>query len=259
MEISINKTTASGFQKMAGFSLDTQSRHCPEHGEYQALQTPVGMSDCPRCNAQRQHEALLRQEALASERALLRRAAIPERFSDRRIDTFNAKNQRAEVAQRLVRDYANGFGEARRTGRGMILCGGVGTGKTHLAIGAIHQVTTGGFTALYAVLLDTLRSIKDTYRKDSAVTETVAMARLTAPDLLVLDEIGVQHGTDTERMLMFSILNARYNQMKPTILISNLAREPLETYLGERAFDRMREGGGRMVVFDWESYRGVRA
>ncbi|MNL75123.1 DNA replication protein DnaC [compost metagenome] len=77
--------------------------------------------------------------------------------------------------------------------------------------------------------------------------------------MLVLDEIGVQHGTDTERMLMFSILNERYNQMKPTILISNLAREPLEKYLGERAFDRMREGGGRMVVFDWESYRGAQA
>lgn len=259
MEISIDKTTASGFQKMAGFNLDKQVRHCSLHGEYQALQTPVGMSDCPKCNAQRQHEALLRQEAQASERAMLRRAAIPERFSDRRIDTFKATNPRAEAAQTIVRAFANDFAEARKTGRGMILCGGVGTGKTHLAIGAVRQITAAGFTALYAVLLDTFRLIKDTYRKDSAVTETVAMARLISPDLLVLDEIGVQHGTDTERMLMFSILNARYNQMKPTMLISNLAREPLEAYLGERAFDRMREGGGRMVVFDWESYRGVRA
>lgn len=258
MEISINKTTVSGFQTMAAFSLDTKLRHCSLHGDYQALQTPVGMSDCPRCNAQRQNEALLRQEALASQRALLRRAAIPERFCDRRIDTFNATNPRAEAAQGIVRAYANDFSEVRRTGRGMILCGGVGTGKTHLAIGAVQQITAAGYTGLYAVLLDTFRSIKDTYRKDSAVTETVAMGRLIAPDLLVLDEIGVQHGTDTERMLMFSILNARYNQMKPTILISNLAREPLEAYLGERAFDRMREGGGRMVVFDWESYRGVR-
>ncbi|MNV76612.1 DNA replication protein DnaC [compost metagenome] len=158
-----------------------------------------------------------------------------------------------------MRAYASGFADVRKTGRGIILCGGVGTGKTHLAVGVIRQVTAAGFTALYAVLLDSFRSIKDTYRKDSSVTETAAMARLTAPDLLVLDEIGVQHGTDTERMLMFSILNERYNQMNPTILISNLAREPLEKYLGERAFDRMREGGGRMVVFDWESYRGAPA
>ncbi len=259
MEISINKTTVPGFRKMAGFSLDTQSRHCALHGEYQALHTPVGMSDCPKCNAQRQRQALLQQEALASARVLLRRAAIPERFVDRRIETFHAPNPRAQAAQAAVRTYADDFAGARRTGRGMILCGGVGTGKTHLAIGAVHQITSAGYTALYAVLLDTFRLIKDTYRKDSAVTETVAMARLIAPDLLVLDEIGVQHGTDTERMLMFSLLNARYNQMKPTMLISNLAREPLEAYLGERAFDRMREGGGRMIVFDWESYRGVRS
>ncbi len=259
MEISMSKTTVPGFRKMAGFSLETHVRQCSVHGEYQALQTPVGLSECPQCNARRQQAALLRQEAQAFELAQLRRAAIPERFSDRHIDTFHATNPRAQAAQDLVRTYASEFADVRRTGRGIILCGGVGTGKTHLAVGVIRHVTAAGFTALYAVLLDSFRSIKDTYRKDSSVTETAAMARLTAPDLLVLDEIGVQHGTDTERMLMFSILNERYNQMKPTILISNLAREPLEKYLGERAFDRMREGGGRMVVFDWESYRGTQA
>jgi len=259
MEISMIRTTAPGFQKMAGFSFETQPRHCDEHGDYESMNTPAGWSDCPRCNAVRQQAELHRLEVLGFEQSQMRRANIPERFYDRRIGTYQPVSDRAQVAQRTVQAYANDFAAARKAGRGLILCGGVGTGKTHLAVGVVHQVVAAGYSALYAVLLDAFRSIKDTYRKDSAVSESAVLARFAAPDLLVLDEIGVQNGSDTERMLMFSILNERYNQLKPTLLISNLAREPLEQYLGERAFDRMREGGGRMVTFDWESYRGARA
>ncbi len=259
MEISMIRTTAPGFQKMAGFNFPTEPRHCNEHGDYMAMNTPAGWSDCPRCNALRQQAELLRQEALAYDQSQMRRAAIPERFFDRRIGTYHPVNRKAQDAQAIVQAYADDFAAVRKSGRSLILCGGVGTGKTHLAVGAVHQVVASGYTALYAVLLDAFRSIKDTYRKDSQLSESTVLARFAAPDLLVLDEIGVQNGSDTERMLMFSILNERYNQMKPTILISNLAKGPLEAHLGERAFDRMREGGGRMVVFDWGSFRGAQA
>lgn len=75
------------------------------------------------------------------------------------------------------------------------------------------------------------------------------------PDLLVIDEIGVQFGTETEKMILFDILNARYEQVKPSILISNLAIEELKTYIGERVLDRMWEGGGSILAFTWDSYR----
>ncbi|EIG27035.1 hypothetical protein HMPREF1054_2009, partial [Haemophilus paraphrohaemolyticus HK411] len=50
-------------------------------------------------------------------------------------------------------------------------------------------------------------------------------------------------------------INERYEAMKPTILISNLSQQELGAYVGERIVDRMREGGGAMIAFDWESYR----
>lgn len=85
------------------------------------------------------------------------------------------------------------------------------------------------------------------------------------PDLLILDEVGVQFGSDTERLLLFDILNERYERRRPTILMSNLALDDAEeggrvvpgikSYLGERVFDRLREDGGQSVVFDWPSHR----
>lgn len=65
----------------------------------------------------------------------------------------------------------------------------------------------------------------------------------------------MQNNTDNERNLLFSVLNERYEQIKPTILISNLKLSEIKAVIGERAFDRIRENGGRAFVFDWESWR----
>ena len=50
-------------------------------------------------------------------------------------------------------------------------------------------------------------------------------------------------------------MNGRYEQMRPTIVLSNLVRDELSAYLGARVLDRLTEGGGVVVAFDWDSYR----
>ncbi len=61
---------------------------------------------------------------------------------------------------------------------------------------------------------------------------------------------------------MFDILDRRYNDLKPTLVITNLPKEGtadkpgLDTYLGPRNYDRLRENGGTIIPFDWASERG---
>ncbi len=43
--------------------------------------------------------------------------------------------------------------------------------------------------------------------------------------------------------------------MKPTIITANLTKSELNQYLGERVMDRLTEGGGAIIAFDWGSYR----
>lgn len=74
--------------------------------------------------------------------------------------------------------------------------------------------------------------------------------------MLILDEVGVQFGSEAEKLILFDVLNERYERCKATILLSNLTATEVKDYLGERVMDRMREDGGKVVVFDWESYRG---
>ncbi len=77
-------------------------------------------------------------------------------------------------------------------------------------------------------------------------------------DLLVIDEIGVQSGTDNERKILFEIIDSRYLQMAPTILLSNLEQTQVIDLVGERVVDRMYENKGGVLTFNWPSHRAQR-
>ena len=102
-----------------------------------------------------------------------------------------------------------------------MFCGGVGAGKTHLAVGIAHRLMEQGRIAVFTSVINAIRRVKDTYRRDSGQSEAQVVAGFIRPDLLILDEVGVQFGSETEKMILFEIINGRYEQLKPTIVISN--------------------------------------
>ena len=101
-----------------------------------------------------------------------------------------------------------------------------------------------------------IRRIRNTWRRNADESDTDAIGALTSVDLLILDEVGIQCGTENEKLLIFDVLNERYERRLPTILLSNLGLEDVKQFLGERVYDRLREDGGEVVTFDWESHRG---
>lgn len=136
--------------------------------------------------------------------------------------------------------------------------GSPGTGKTHLSVGIALEIMRNGKSAVFTTASRLLRSIKDTYSKRSEITESQAIAVFTGCDLLIVDEVGVQRGSDYEKDMLFDVINERYENTKPIIILSNLAIADVREYLGDRVYDRMRENGGKAFVMDWESYRGTK-
>lgn len=267
METLASRTTATAFRQMDLSSWlrnrATESRNCTEHGEYIAIQTPIGTwTGCVACaqiaERRREEEARVARDREWKERRaqqLLGRAAIPPRFTDRRLSNYAPQCDEARHALDIAKEYAENFEMMAERGSGLILCGGVGTGKTHLAAGIAHEIMARDLSPVFTTVMGAVRVVKETYNRDSSLTERDAIRSFIAPDLLILDEVGVQFGSDTEKLILFEIINGRYEEVKPTIVISNLAKDALEKFLGERSFDRLREGGGRLVVFDWPSYR----
>ena len=84
------------------------------------------------------------------------------------------------------------------------------------------------------------------------------MDRLSKVGLLIIDEIGIQFGSDTEKLLISEIIDNRYQNLLPTVLISNLDLAGIKSCIGERSYDRLREDGGKVVAFNWDSHRGAK-
>ena len=264
----------------------TETRTCKDHGPYEAKQWGLidpprmhsppapGMrwlfepfwGNCPTCDAAWQREtderdAEIRGGTTIREmafRARMLEAGIPRQFAEATIWNWTHSMDKQRRVWEWARDYASQHELVVSTGRSAVLYGHTGTGKTHLAIGILRHILEKGGTGLYTTAADMLARIKATYARAATETEPAVMDALTSVDLLVLDECGRQQDTEHERSLMFRVLDRRSADLRPTIVGSNLSREPLRAFLGEALVDRLRQRGGMFLLFDWGSARSTR-
>mgnify|MGYP000491921892 FL=1 len=182
---------------------------------------------------------------------------IPKRFADKNFEGYEAIEKGQYQALKSCLDFAQELKTDWLSGKTLLLIGTPGTGKTHLACAVGHEAIKLGRTVLYTTVTRLLEDIKSSWNdKDRSVKNIIA--RYVSVDLLIMDEIGAFKGiSEREKDYLFEVINARYEQMKPMIAVSNLrlsGADSIEAYLEERSFDRLCEQA-RLVVFDWESFR----
>lgn len=223
-----------------------QTKVCPKHG----IEYAVSYGDdtttwdiklgCPNCAL----EAIF-ERALGD-------AAIPKRFLDKTIETFEVRSESHRVAKDIVLDYMGNMDANLAKGRCLIFTGNVGVGKTHLACSIANQAVRTGHTVFFASVSKLIRLVRASWgtREEQAVIDN-----LIALDLLIIDEVGIQSGTENERNILFDVINGRYENMKSTLIITNLDRTQLPGYLGERIVDRLRENGGVLIPISGNSCR----
>ena len=187
---------------------------------------------------------------------LINRAGIPRRFKNRTFLSFRAETQQKQQALSICKQYANQFEKMRAGGICLVLTGLPGTGKTHLACSILNKILNDGKSGLFMTVAELLRSIRSTYSPASKQTEQQVYNHLLTADLLVLDEVGIAIGkAEVQEAMIFDVINGRYSDGLPTVLLSNLDPEQMAKFLGERVWDRIKEGDAPVISFGWESYR----
>lgn len=254
----------NGTEKGLKEPLGDKTVECETHGSYQSAGVRyMGRREvwtrCPACEEQKladERQAAAQRQADIERRRmedLIGEAAIPPRFIGRTLDSFKAATDAQRAAHQIAVEFAENFAEHRKRGSGLILSGLPGTGKSHLAI-AVLQALLPEICGRYTTCMGVIRSVRNTWRKDSERSETDILRAYADLPLLVLDEIGAQYGTDGEQTILFDVLDMRYREMQPTIFLTNQNQKGLAEFVGERTFDRMRETC-KWVPFDWPSYR----
>ena len=238
---------------------------CEKHGPFAIKSIAIGecvirVTRCPSCSkedADREAAALAereRAERQAKIEARLEQAGIPALFRDRTFENYEAKTPGQALAWNRFATFANLFTDHLKRGTVLVGIGKVGTGKSHLACACANYLMARGHTVYFTSTARLFTKIRGTWSRSSELTEEQMLRQFEQIDLMILDEIGLQRGTDDEQRTLHELLEARRLNCRPTILLTNLDMPSLKNYLGERFMDRLSESGVS-VVFNWESHR----
>lgn len=134
--------------------------------------------------------------------------------------------------------------------KGLYLMGGFGTGKTHLAVYLLRELSKSGFSCVIVYMPEFVEDVKALMLEPQKLKETLDLMKDT--DILVFDDIGAENLTPWVRdHVLGAILNARMNR-KPTFYTSNHDLDALERHFsfthkegeelhkGRRLMDRIR-------------------
>ena len=160
-------------------------------------------------------------------------ANIPKRYlhcTFANFSAYNASLERALEQARRVSDRFPAANDLREQGRGLLLEGQPGVGKTHLAVAVLKQVIqTSGARGLFYDTRDLLRVIRSTYDPSIRTTELEILRPVMTADLLVLDDLGAEKTSEWVEETLNLIVNTRYNERRLTIFTSNYLDIPDDT------------------------------
>lgn len=136
-----------------------------------------------------------------------------------------------------------------------LFVGPTGVGKSHLAQALGERACRAGYNVLYVPAHRMLASLRAS-RADQSYDRK--LARLTSPELLIIDDVGLRPLTGDEPIDLYEVIRARYERGS-MILTSNRAVEewyPLfkDELMASAAMDRLLHRA-HVVVMEGDSFR----
>lgn len=243
---------------------------CAEHGPFEALVTELAgrevRSPCPRCAA-RENAARVRE--LTRPRPVA--TGVPERYAGRGL--AGLWNEPPGLEQPELKSYRLALAAARGMvsglglgeGRGLVLYGPLGTGKTSIACAIIEQLNSPTLRARYMHSSAFTRQVRDASwrRSQGEMASSQIMDDIAKIDVWLLDDVGANSINRADGEVISEIIEMRYSAKKPTIITTNLdpsscddegAFGALTEYLGPRAASRLGECC-KLVKCDWQNLR----
>ena len=132
----------------------------------------------------------------------------------------------------------------------LMLQGGYGCGKTHLAAGIANFAVEMGVPTLFLTVPDLLDTLRYSYDSEDTTFEK-RFDEIRNAQLLVLDDFGTQNATGWAQEKLFQIINYRYINKLPLVVTTNLALDEIEARIRSRLADPELVTACRIVAPDF--------
>lgn len=203
-----------------------------------------------RCMREREEEIKKKQEADERERQAQKLLAWSGLKNPR---TFAEDNKENHQASAICRKYVIHFDKMSTNNIGLLLYGGVGTGKTFFAECITHALIAHLKRVYFLRASDMLSDVN---------VVSGVLSKVSACDLLVIDDFGAQRDNKYALEVMHSVFDQRAKVKKPTIITTNLSPDMMaqETDIDKRRiYDRIKEICPVEIKFTGQSQRQIHA
>lgn len=182
--------------------------------------TPYCICKCEADKRQAEEEAK-RRAAFEEKIKELRKMGFPE--SDMAKWTFENDDGGNEKISNAMRNYVENFGKFREEGKGLLLYGNVGTGKTYMAACVANALIDLGVPCLVTSFPRVVNILQSTFEKQEYLDD------LNRFQLIVFDDLATERDTSFMNEQIFQIVDARYRANLPMIITTNLTAEELKS------------------------------
>ena len=155
-----------------------------------------------------------------------------------------------------VHEFTRGWMPGINNGRGLLLMGPCGSGKTHLAVAALLEMIDSDKPGklLFSNFQDLIQEIQASFDSDEVPSKSELLRPLLEADLLVLDELGSQKPSMFVQDILYYVINSRYNDERTTIFTTNFL-EDLHERIGDRLRSRLYEMSMEVKLAGVPDYR----
>lgn len=162
------------------------------------------------------HKGII-QKRLEEPERLLEASNLGERFKGRTFASFDAKRDRE--AFDACNKYAKAENLLELQRNSLLIAGGYGSGKTHLAAAVTQVLTNRGISVLFGTAIEHFDKIRDDF-EHTGLNKHVA--RMKSANVLVIDDLGKEKKSDWTKQVLFDVVNYRYEHKLPVIITTNL-------------------------------------
>ena len=176
-----------------------------------------------KCEVERRKQAEEAERKKAFEERIKKYRAMGFPESQMQYWTFDNDDKSNEKLTNMAKRYVNHFDAFLKDGKGLLLHGGVGTGKTYIACMIANALIDKGYPVLVTNFSRVLNTLQGTFDKQEYLDS------LNRFKLLVIDDLGIERDTGYAKEQVFSIIDSRYRAGLPMIITTNLTMQKLAT------------------------------
>lgn len=176
-----------------------------------------------KCEVERRDAEEAERKRLEFEKRVkdMRRVGFPD--DEMQNWTFDKDDRANEHITGVARKYVENFDTMRENGKGLLLYGTVGTGKTFAAACIANALIDKGFPCLVTNFARLINTISGMY--DGKQQYIDGLNRFT---LLVIDDLASEADTEYRNEIIYNVIDSRYRAGLPVIITTNLTAQELK-------------------------------